>query len=243
MDTRQLLQHDFLTPLIDQGRPWVEQYGLGAVCVGLVTETLFLVGYVTPGLAILVAAGYFVGAGVLQPVPTVACAWVSTALGDQLSYAIGRCAGGRLLRHPSGRIRRLHAALVQQGPLLLLWYHYAAPLRPVLPAVAGSARYPYARWIIYDTLGVALWVSVSLGLGVAVQGAVRQQAGCVAQALSVMASALTVYAVWRVGRAVGRAPDVPAVNCSGGPGVTETEQDDAHSGKHDGQSGRAGTSN
>lgn len=193
-----------LAELVHQSRPWLDQYGLAAVAIGLFTETLMFTGFVVPGYGILLAAGYLVAAGALPPGPVFVLAVVGAVAGDQASFALGRFAGERLLRRKQKWAARIREGLERKGLLWLLWYHHVPPLRAVLPCVAGSLRYPFARWLALDTLGVILWIATVLGIGYAANGAVHKDSGLAAQALNGVFFIVAIVFLWRVKRAAKR---------------------------------------
>lgn len=195
---------DALTPLVESGRPWLEQHGLWLVAAGLFSETLLFTGAFVPGFALLVAAGFLVARGVLPLVPVLLLAWAGALAGDAASYGLGRAFGSRLLGRRAQWGERLKVALEREGPSLLLWYHYAPTLRAVLPCIAGSSRYPMRRWFVFDSLGVMLWVALILGLGWMAGGASKANGNIVFSLVNTTVVALTLWALWRIGRNLRR---------------------------------------
>jgi len=195
---------DVFGSMIEAGRPWLQQYGLWAVALGLFTETFLFTGFWFPGYGILVAAGYLVAARALPFGPTLLLAWIGAVLGDQSSYLLGYWWGHRLLRRKADRAERLRTALEREGVWLLLAYHYAPPLRALLPCVAGSTHYKPRVWLIFDTIGALLWTSVVFALGYCAFGALHQQGNLMMHGINAGAFLFFVYVSWRVGRAMAR---------------------------------------
>jgi membrane-associated protein len=195
---------DVLTPLIESGRPWLERYGLLIVGAGLFTETLLFTGAIVPGFAILIAAGYLAATGVLPLWPALLLAWAGALAGDAASYGLGRVAGAQLLKRKEAFARRLKLALEREGPILLLWYHYAPALRAVLPCAAGSARYDLRRWFVFDSLGVALWVAVIFGMGYSAGRLLHERGNLVFHVINTAAFWLMLWALWRFQRNLRR---------------------------------------
>jgi membrane protein DedA with SNARE-associated domain len=192
--------NDALQSVIDSGRPWLSQYGLWAVSIGVFTETLLFTGVVVPGMAILVCAGYLIGAGVFSAPVVFVVAWVAAALGDQASYLLSRSVGTILLRRNADRATRLRRRLDRDGALLLLTYHYSPILRAILPCVAGTASYPRRKWLILDTIGVGIWVATLLLLGFSAYGALQKGTGVAFHAINLLTTILTVFICWRFSR-------------------------------------------
>lgn len=188
-----------LRDVVEIGRPWIAAYGTWAVALGLFGETLVFSGVVVPGYGILVAAGYFVAAGDL-PASVVALAWLAAAAGDQPSYLLGRRLGPRLpgcLRRHAPAVR---SGLEADGRWMLLAYHFSPFLRALVPVVAGSTGYSARPWLLWDSLGLALWVPAVTTLGVLAHGALAGTGGVALRVLSVVALVITVAVTWRMNR-------------------------------------------
>lgn len=199
---------DVLTPLIEASLPWLHQYGLWAVGLGLFTETLMFTGFWVPGFGILVAAGFLCGDGALPSGQVLVAASVGAVLGDQASYLLGRYGGRRLLRERRRpQADRVGRVLQQEGCWLLLFYHYAPPLRALLPFVAGMVAYQRVRWLVYDTVGVLLWVAVVWLLGYLAHGAVRPSANIAMQATTGFVTIAFVVLTIRIARRLRRLDD------------------------------------
>lgn len=206
MDLLNILRQvpDLLGQLAETGRPWLEQYGYLAIGVGMFCETMLFAGVIVPGLGIMVAAGYLSAAGVLPPVPVLAVALGATVLGDQASYALGRGLGSVLLKRHAAAAARVRAALIAEGPVLLLWYHYGIWLRALLPCTAGSIRYPWRRFAGMDALGAALWAGTLYGIGYNVHGAAESSWNLAFLCFSALAFLAGLYVCVRVWRRAAR---------------------------------------
>lgn len=191
---------DWIARLVDTGRPWLESYGLWAVAIGLLLETALFAGLIVPGYGILVAAGYFAAAGVFEEWQVLCVAAVAAVAGDQLSYYLGRLAGGYILRRHVKLASRLERALASEGPLLLLWYHYAQLLRSVLPCTAGWCRYPWPRWTLFDSAGVVLWVLIVMVIGYSAYGVLHSSGNIILLSINGTAMIATIFVSWRVYR-------------------------------------------
>jgi membrane-associated protein len=83
---------------------------------------------------------------------------VAAIVGDTVGYAVGRYAGPRVLElHILQRRRkRLDDArdfLARRGGVAVFLGRWVAFLRAVLPALAGSARMPYPRFLAWNAAG------------------------------------------------------------------------------------------
>lgn len=184
--------------VILSGTPWLEAYGLWAVFLGLLTETLMFTGIFVPGYGILFAAGFLIAARAMPLWPVLAAAWGGAVLGDQLSYVVGHYLGRRLLRKRRTMAEGVETALSHQAPLLLLSYHYSPLFRPLLPCVAGMARLRRGTWLLFDSLGVVLWVAAVLTLGYTSHGALVGTSGALMQASNALVTLLVLWITWRI---------------------------------------------
>ena len=176
------------------------------VAGGLVfAEDALFVGFVLPGetAAILGGVAARLGHVSLPAVLVVVCS--AAIVGDSVGYEVGRVLGPRVLQSPRlGRHHaRLHDAqelLARRGGSAVFLGRWVAFFRAVMPALAGSARMPYPKFLSWNALGGLVWgiVVVLAGyLAGASYKAVEQWLGkgaAVVVALIVIAGIV----VWRV---------------------------------------------
>src|SRR5277367_3218970 len=142
----------------------IEWGGTLLVCVIIFIETGFFVGFFLPGDSLLVTAGVFAAAGVLQLrwilFPGILCAIV----GDQIGYWIGRAAGSTLYtRKESFFFRRKHLEAAhdfyqKHGGKTVILARFMPIIRTFCPPVTGAAGMSYPRYLAYDIFGGTLWV-------------------------------------------------------------------------------------
>jgi membrane protein DedA with SNARE-associated domain len=159
---------------MQRAQPWIDNWGLWAIGAGILGETLLFAGVFIPGFSILVTAGLMSADGRLNPWATLVTALAGGVIGDQTAYLIGRLMGERLLARHRHALAKMRYALTHEGGYILLWYHYVSPLRIVMPYIAGSLRYPRLRWLLFDTLGLALWVAFGFGIGYVAHGPLKR---------------------------------------------------------------------
>jgi membrane protein DedA with SNARE-associated domain len=147
--------------------PWLRQYGYWVLVVTLALENVLFTSMVVPGLLVLILAGFWAGLGRfdirLLLLFGVASAW----LGDSLSYSIGRFFWARLLMNTrlGKSVLRLQPLLQQRGAVFLVLYHFEPAARMVGGTLAGAAGLSVRRWLPFDFLGAALWVTFYTMLG------------------------------------------------------------------------------
>lgn len=195
--------------------PWL---CLLAVLVILSLETSMLIGMVLPGEATLLLAVAALGAH--WAVPLFLVAVVANILGQSGGYWLGRKLGGRIRKSWLGRKlgeRRWRSAelIVQNsGGSALITTRFVAGVHAIVPAVVGTLRVPFRRFIVLAAAGATLWAAVHTTLAVTL-GVVAEVIGY-GQLTVLLACAGACAALIVLTRAVRRrnviAPAGPAPN-------------------------------
>jgi membrane-associated protein len=142
--------------------------GAPLVCTIVFIETGFFVGFFLPGDSLLVTAGIFAAAGVVPLrwllLPVMACAIV----GDQIGYWIGRAAGPALYKREDSlffrrsHLQRAHDFYEKYGGRAVIFARFVPIVRTFCPPVAGAARMPYTRYLLFDIFGGMFWVGAMI---------------------------------------------------------------------------------
>jgi membrane protein DedA with SNARE-associated domain len=149
--------------------PWLERYGYAAVVGALLLESF---GLPLPGEAMLIAGAALAAGGELHLAPLLASAWLAAVVGDNIGFAIGRFGGRRLILRYGARIgiteprlARVEAFFGRFGAQIVLVARFFAVLRQLNGLVAGTVGMGWWRFLAFNALGAALWVS-AWGFGV-----------------------------------------------------------------------------
>jgi membrane protein DedA with SNARE-associated domain len=144
-------------------------YGLPVLFVILLVGCA---GVPMPSSLLLVAAGSFVEQGEMALWPVLGLSATGAIIGDNLGYALGRWGGRRLtgrINNLVGGEERLKTAedwlKRRQGAGVFLSRWLLTPLGPVVNIISGVTNYPWPRFLVYDVLGEALWVTLYVLLG------------------------------------------------------------------------------
>jgi membrane protein DedA with SNARE-associated domain len=129
-------------------------------------------GVPLPGETMLIAAALYAGAGHLNVVLVGLIAFAAAVLGDNVGYAIGRF-GGRELVERYGkyvfmtpeRIDRAQAFFERHGGKVVTIARFVEGLRQLNGILAGMAGMHWARFVLFNALGAALWVGIWTTLG------------------------------------------------------------------------------
>jgi membrane-associated protein len=189
----------------------------------LVLETTVLVGLVTPGEVVLLAAATTVGsAGEYAALAAVAAG--ASVVGQTGGYLLGRTFGGRIRASWGGRKigepnwGRAEAVLRGGTGRALVGSRFLAVAHSLVPVIAGTLRMPWGRYARYTVLGAVVWGLVYVGLGSAASIALRKSAHLLGPTVTTVvvvavATVLIVRAVRKRRRPAGEpaAGDAPTV--------------------------------
>jgi membrane-associated protein len=178
---------------------------LGIVALVVFAEDALFVGFVLPGETVAILGGVAASRGHVPLAAVIAVVVLGAVVGDSVGYEVGRHAGPRVLALPvlRRRQRRLDDArdfLARRGGSAVFLGRWVAFFRAVMPALAGTARMPYPKFLVYNAAGGLVW-----GVAVVVAGyfagasyARVEKALGPGAALVVVVLALVGLGVWRV---------------------------------------------
>jgi membrane-associated protein len=189
------------------------------ILVGSITfaEAALFVGFVLPGETAVLLGGVLANQHRVS-LPLIAVVAVLAAIiGDTVGYEVGRHFGTRLLawkaldrRRPA--LERGQQALRANGGKAVFLARFTAFLRAVMPALAGTARMPYRRFLAFNAAGGLTWAIGFTLLGYLVGAGYRRVesiAGRASEAiLAVVVLAVIVFVIRR--RRRERDPQPPA---------------------------------
>lgn len=149
--------------------PVLDDYGYLAVAGFIFLEDF---GVPLPGETIMIAAAVYAGTGRLNIVAVAVLAFVAAVLGDNVGYVIGR-KGGRPLVLKVGRYVGLtHARLDKaerwfddHGGKVVTVARFIEGLRQANGIVAGATGMHWAKFVLFNALGAALWVGLWTTVG------------------------------------------------------------------------------
>jgi len=133
-------------------------------------ESLAFISLIVPAWGALVVIGTLIQAGGLNFWPIWIAASIGAALGDWLSYWIGRKLEYRvqniwpLSRHPQ-LIDKGEAFIKKWGVLGIFIGRFSGPLRASVPLVAGIFEMPFWRFQVANFVSAFVWAATLLLLG------------------------------------------------------------------------------
>jgi membrane protein DedA with SNARE-associated domain len=149
---------DFLNPLLD-APSWTV---LLVVALVVFAEDAFFVGFVVPGETAAVLGGVAASRGHVSVVAVLVVVVLAAVVGDSVGYEVGRVLGPRILARDivdrrRERVDQARAFLARRGGVAVFLARWTAFLRAVMPALAGMARMPYPRFLVFNAVGGIAW--------------------------------------------------------------------------------------
>ncbi|MDI1302833.1 MAG: DedA family protein [bacterium] len=133
-------------------------------------ETGVVVMPLLPGDSLLFAAGALAAAGKMNPFLLTGLLFTAAVLGDNCNYFIGRTIGPKVYERDSRWIKRNYLQQTQiffdrHGAQAVIIARFMPIVRTFTPFVAGVGAMPYRRFLTFDIIGGALWVSICVWMG------------------------------------------------------------------------------
>ena len=196
-----------LEDLADTLGPWT--YALVAGLAFL--ETGAFVGLIAPGETAIVLGGVVAAQGEISLPAMLVIAWVAAALGDLVSFGLGRRLGRPFLltRGPrvgvtAPRLERVEAFFSRHGPKAILLGRFIGLVRAVAPFLAGASGMRLRAFLPWSLIGTAAWATTFTLVGYAFHESFSAAAGHLthgALALAVLAAAALAWREHRRARA------------------------------------------
>jgi membrane protein DedA with SNARE-associated domain len=168
-------------------------------------EDALFVGFVIPGETAAVLGGVVASRGNVR-LWLIALLVVGAAIvGDAVGYQVGRHIGPRLLqlrmlRNRRQRLEEAQETLRRRGGSAVFFGRFVAFFRAVMPALAGAARMPYRRFLVYNAAGGIVWGVGFVLVGFAAGNSYKAVQRTVGRGTAVIVAVAVVSALvaWRV---------------------------------------------
>lgn len=148
------------------------RHGLWVVLIGMLLESIVIVGMFTPGEVILVAAAAYAGQGQFNPWLVAGLGAVGGTLGSLISYEIGRHGGLPVLvrwGHHVGlsdeRLAATRTYFARHGAKTVFLGRWASGVKAWVPALAGASQMPWGVFLGYSIAAAVTWSTVMTTLG------------------------------------------------------------------------------
>jgi len=147
----------------------LEHWGYLAVAGFLFFEDF---GIPVPGETMLIAASLYAGAGHLNVFVVGIVAFFAAVAGDNVGYVIGRFGGrelveryGKFVLLTGERLERAEKFFDRYGGRIVVIARFVEGLRQLNGIIAGVAGMHWARFVLFNALGAAIWVAFWTTLG------------------------------------------------------------------------------
>jgi membrane-associated protein len=156
--------------ILDFLRHAVVEWGYWAVGAALLLENA---GIPVPGETILLLASFVAYSEHDLRLPwIIAVGTIAATLGDNLGFALGNYGGRRLLARYQSIFRIQNSTFEQgerlfarYGPATVFFARFVFGMRIIAGPLAGVLRMPWNRFVLFNFLGAAVWVSVISTVG------------------------------------------------------------------------------
>jgi len=170
-------------------------------------EDAIFVGFVIPGETAALLGGVDASRGNVNVYAVAAIVVVAAIAGDTVGYEIGKHVGERVLRWKPLQKRKagLDSAqdlLARRGGAAVFLGRFVAFFRAVMPALAGTSRMPYRRFLRWNALGGLVWGVGYVLLGYLAGNSYAAVAHTVGTTTAVVVAAIVVVGLvaWRIVR-------------------------------------------
>ena len=179
--------------------------------VGLLVfaEDALFVGFVLPGETAAILGGVAAKLGHVSLPGVLAVVVVAAIVGDTVGYEVGRFLGPRVLRlgvleKRKRGIDRAQNFLARRGGSAVFLGRWVALFRALMPALAGTARMRYPKFLAYNALGGVTWGVTVVLLGYAAGASYKtiESRFGTGSAIAVAAVVVVALIAWRVRRHV-----------------------------------------
>jgi membrane protein DedA with SNARE-associated domain len=143
---------------------FVRHYGAFAVMLILAIEAI---GAPVPGETLLIFASVLAGRGEMSLPALLVFAWIGSVIGDNLGFLIGRKLGrktvlrfGAKVGLTNERFSKIENNYVRYGSATVSFARFFSILRQLNGIVAGILGMSWLRFVLFDAVGAALWVTV-----------------------------------------------------------------------------------
>ncbi|MGH9493729.1 MAG: DedA family protein [Candidatus Sulfotelmatobacter sp.] len=156
--------------ILDLLRNAVVQYGYWAVGAALLIENA---GIPVPGETILLIASFLAYSEHDLQLPwIIVVATIAATIGDNIGFALGYYGGRPLFeryraffRIPETTLHRGENLFARYGAVTVFFGRFVFGMRVIAGPMAGVLRMPWRKFLVFNFLGAAVWVTVISGAG------------------------------------------------------------------------------
>lgn len=164
----------FFTNLPEHLESFIRDYGVWtyAILFAIVfAETGLVFAPFLPGDSLLFAVGALSARGSFDVWLVSLVLFSAAIIGDAVNYHVGKFLGPRMARGTKFRLikqkhlDRTHEFFEKYGGKTIILARFVPIVRTFAPFVAGMGAMTYAKFLLYNVVGAALWVVICVGAG------------------------------------------------------------------------------
>ncbi|MEV6067350.1 DedA family protein [Nocardia sp. NPDC052001] len=168
-------------------------------------EDAIFVGFVVPGETAAVLGGVAASQGHVALWAMIVLVVVAAIVGDSVGYEVGKKVGPRLLavrildKH-RGRVEQAQDFLARRGGWAVFLGRFTAFFRAMMPALAGTSKMPYRRFLAFNAFGGIVWGTTFVVLGFIAGNSYERVAKTVGRDIAIGVAVLVIVGliVWKV---------------------------------------------
>lgn len=159
----------FMFQLNDFLKYFISQYGsliYILVSLAIFLETGLFIAFF-PGDSLIFACAAFAAAGLLNVMYVVIICLISAFLGDSLNYYLGYAVGKKIYARANGwllkreNIDKAKDFYDKHGGMAIVLSRFIPIVRQFTPFVSGIGKMTYKKFILFNVIGVILWVGLT----------------------------------------------------------------------------------
>ncbi len=145
--------------------------GYVGITLVVFAESGLLIGFFLPGDSLLFTAGLLASKGHLSILLLLPLCFIAAVVGDSTGYAFGKKLGPKIFTRDESLffkrayVEKTRAFFAKYGDKAVVLARFMPVVRTFVPVFAGVGEMSYVRFLAYNVIGGALWVSSMLGLG------------------------------------------------------------------------------
>jgi membrane protein DedA with SNARE-associated domain len=145
----------------------IEHYSYLIVFTALVLENALFLGYIVPGVLVLILSGFFAISGKINLPLCIVAGTAGTILGDNINYVLGKYGAKKLkfVQRLLEKNKKLRSHLEEQNIFYFIFFHFPVYLRTIFPFVLGASDFNFKRWIWIDITGAIIFNTTFILLG------------------------------------------------------------------------------
>ncbi|WP_216903563.1 DedA family protein [Nocardia alni] len=177
------------------------------LAVGLLVfaEDAIFVGFVLPGETAAVIGGIAASRGHVQLWAMIVLVVLAAIIGDSVGYEVGKHFGTRILALHAldryrGRLDRAQDFLSRRGGWAVFLGRFTAFFRAVMPALVGTSRMPYPRFLAFNASGGVVWGTAFVLVGYLAGHSAEKLAATVGRGMTIAVVVIVILAViiWKI---------------------------------------------